>query len=166
MGITYCDRSRICGNVSYNCSKYNRIYRRLPRLCQALRTTKTTDTCYQPVCLVIVILLRCNIFWLSYCLCLSFIQEKASGMAVFWTGWPHSLGSCHFWGVAWPILAFQIMNFSPPLFASLQLDWATITDRLLGPATCLPHKDGTILLSVLPKDATSKLAGLFFHSNR
>ena len=37
---------------------------------------------------------------------------------------------------------------------------ATTTGRLLGPTICLPHKDGGIPLSVLPKD-TSKLAGLF-----
>ena len=30
-----------------------------------------------------------------------------------------------------------------------------------GRATCLPHKGGGILLSALPKDTTSKLAGLF-----
>ena len=34
-------------------------------------------------------------------------------------------------------------------------------DRLLGPTTCLPHEDGGIPLSALPKDTTSKLAGLF-----
>ena len=28
-------------------------------------------------------------------------------------------------------------------------------------ATCLPHKDGGVPLSVLPKDTTSKFAGLF-----
>ena len=38
------------------------------------------------------------------------------------------------------------------LFASLQLDWAIATGRLLGPTTCLPHKDRGILLSILPKD--------------
>ena len=48
------------------------------------------------------------------------------------------------------------------LFAILQLDWAITTGRLLGPITCLPQKDGSIPLSVLPKDTTSKLAGLFF----
>ena len=31
-----------------------------------------------------------------------------------------------------------------------------------GYATCLPHKDGGIPLSALPKDTTSKLAGLFY----
>ena len=31
----------------------------------------------------------------------------------------------------------------------------------LAPATCLPHKDGGIPLSALPKDTTRKLAGLF-----
>ena len=35
-----------------------------------------------------------------------------------------------------------------------------MTGRLLGPTTCLPHKDGDISLIVLPKDTTSKLAGL------
>ena len=47
-------------------------------------------------------------------------------------------------------------------FASFQLDWATTTGRLLGPTTCLPHENGGIPLSTLPKDITSKLAGLFF----
>ena len=31
-----------------------------------------------------------------------------------------------------------------------------------GSAACLPNEDGGIPLSVLPKDTTSKLAGLFF----
>ena len=31
-----------------------------------------------------------------------------------------------------------------------------------GRATCLPHKGGGVPLSALPKDTTSKLAGLFF----
>ena len=47
------------------------------------------------------------------------------------------------------------------LFVSLQLDWATMIVRLLGPTTCLPRADGGILLSALPKDTTGKLAGLF-----
>ena len=38
---------------------------------------------------------------------------------------------------------------------------AITTGRLLGPTTCLPHKDGGIPLSASPKDTTSKLAGLF-----
>ena len=38
---------------------------------------------------------------------------------------------------------------------------ATTTVRLLGHTTCLPHKDKGIPLSVLPKNTTSKLAGLF-----
>ena len=33
--------------------------------------------------------------------------------------------------------------------------------RLLGLATCLPHKGGCIPLRVLPKDTISKLAGLY-----
>ena len=37
------------------------------------------------------------------------------------------------------------------LFASLQLDYITTTDRLLGPTTCVPHLDGGIPLSALPK---------------
>ena len=36
--------------------------------------------------------------------------------------------------------------------------------RQLGPATCLPNEDGRIPLSALPKDTTSKLAGLFSRS--
>ena len=39
--------------------------------------------------------------------------------------------------------------------------FATTTGRLLGPTICLLHKDEGIPLSVLPKDKTSKLAGLF-----
>ena len=50
------------------------------------------------------------------------------------------------------------------LTLSLQVfSWAgaTTTGRLLVPTTCLPHKDGGIPLSALPKHTTSKLAGLF-----
>ena len=57
--------------------------------------------------------------------------------------------------------ASQIMSFSLVQLVSLHLDWATTTGRLLGPATFLPDKDGDISFSVLPKDTTSKLAGLF-----
>ena len=46
-------------------------------------------------------------------------------------------------------------------FASLQLDWGHHDRRLLGPTTCLPHKDGGIPFSVLPEDTTRRLAGLF-----
>ena len=56
--------------------------------------------------------------------------------------------------------ASQVMSFFVALFASFQLDWATTTGRLLGSFTCLPHEDGGILLIVLPKDITSKLADL------
>ena len=59
---------------------------------------------------------------------LSSINEKANCIAIFWTGRPHSLGSCHFRDV-----------------------WAT----------CLLHKGGGVPLSVLPKDTTSEVAGLF-----
>ena len=38
---------------------------------------------------------------------------------------------------------------------------ATTTGGLLGPTIYLPHKDGGILFNVLPKDTTSKFAGLF-----
>ena len=48
-----------------------------------------------------------------------------------------------------------------PRFACLSSDWATTTGRLLGPTICLPHEDGGILPSALPKDTTNKLAGLF-----
>ena len=58
-------------------------------------------------------------------------------------------------------VASQIMSFSSALFAGLQFNWVTTTGRLLGPATCLPHKDGDNSLNVFPKDTTSKLAGLF-----
>ena len=47
------------------------------------------------------------------------------------------------------------------VFASLQLDWATMTAGMLGLATSLQHKDGCIPLSVFHKDTTSKLGGLF-----
>ena len=57
--------------------------------------------------------------------------------------------------------ASQIINFSLALVASLQLDWATSMGRLLGPFTCLTHKDGDIPFGVLAKDTTSNLAGLF-----
>ena len=63
-----------------------------------------------------------------FCAYLSSIHGKANCIAIFLTGSPHSLGSCHFRDV-----------------------WAT----------CLPHKDGGIPLSALPKDTTSELAGLF-----
>ena len=51
----------------------------------------------------------------------------------------------------------RILSFLLARFASLQLDWATTTSRLLDPATCLPHKDEGILLKVPPKDTTTKL---------
>ena len=41
------------------------------------------------------------------------------------------------------------------------LTGATTTLKMLVYITCLPHKDGGIPLNVLPKDTTSKLAGLF-----
>ena len=47
-------------------------------------------------------------------------------------------------------------------FACLSSEWTTTTGKLLGPTICLPHKDGVIPLSALPKDTTSKLASLFF----
>ena len=53
------------------------------------------------------------------------------------------------------------MSFSFALFASFQCDWDTTTSRLLGLATCVPHKDGGIPSSVLLKDKISNLAGLF-----
>ena len=44
---------------------------------------------------------------------------------------------------------------------SLRVYGTTTTGRLLDATTCLPHKDRSIPLSVLPKDLKSKLAGLF-----
>ena len=41
------------------------------------------------------------------------------------------------------------------------LTGTTTTGGLLGPTTCLPHKDRGVPLSALPKDTTSKLASLF-----
>ena len=58
--------------------------------------------------------------------------------------------------------ASQIANFSSALFGGLQLDWASTTCGRLAPSTCLPHKGGGMPLNALPKDTTSKLAGLFF----
>ena len=71
----------------------------------------------------------CDATCICICSYLSSIHEKANCIAILWTGRPHLLGSCHFWGV-----------------------WAI----------CLPHKDGGVPLSALPKDTTSELAGLFF----
>ena len=34
-----------------------------------------------------------------YCPCLASIHEKANCIAIFWTGRPHSLGSCHLRGL-------------------------------------------------------------------
>ena len=56
----------------------------------------------------------------------------------------------------------RCISFSLAFFANLQLNLAITTSRLLGPASCLPHKDGGIPFSVLPKDTTNKLAGLFY----
>ena len=39
---------------------------------------------------------------------------------------------------------------------------ATTTGRLFGPTTCLPHGDGDIPLSILPKDTTTKFSRLLF----
>ena len=44
---------------------------------------------------------------------------------------------------------------------SLSSFWGTTTGRLLTPTTCLPHEDGGIPFSALPKNTTSKLTGLF-----
>ena len=39
--------------------------------------------------------------------------------------------------------------------------WNTITCRLLGPATCLSHKNGGTPISAFPKDTTCKLDDVF-----
>ena len=59
--------------------------------------------------------------------------------------WPKTL---HFWR------SFSDHEILICFFASLQLDWATTTSTL----HALPHRDGGILLSVLPKFPTNKLA--------
>ena len=40
-----------------------------------------------------------NFFFIFYLPYLSSIPEKANYIAIFWTGHPHSLASCHFRGV-------------------------------------------------------------------
>ena len=60
-----------------------------------------------------------------------------------------------------PILFIHSRVRAQARFAGLSSDWATTTGRLLGPTICLPHKDGGIPLSALPKDTTAKLASLF-----
>ena len=52
---------------------------------------------------------------------------------------------------------------SHALFVSLQLDFATMMGRLLGPTTCLPHKEGGIPLGVLPKAQQASLPACFPH---
>ena len=55
---------------------------------------------------------------------------------------------CHWW-VPKSRLTCWVSNFT------IIIRWST------GGATCLPHKGGGVPLSALPKDTTSKLAGLF-----
>ena len=51
------------------------------------------------------------------------------------------------------------MRRAHALFACLLSHWITATGRLLGPTTCLPHKDGGILLNALLMETASKLTG-------
>ena len=62
--------------------------------------------------------------------------------------------------------ASQIRSLSSALFAGIQLDWTTTTDKLLGLATCPSHKHGGIPSSALPKDIINKLASLFSRLTR
>ena len=60
--------------------------------------------------------------------------------------------------------ASQTMNFSFALFVSLQLDWATTTGRLLGPATYLSHKDEGIPFSVFLRGRDKQACWLVLHT--
>ena len=51
------------------------------------------------------------------------------------------------------------------LVANVLLDWPSRTDRLLGPAICLPRKDEGIMLSVLPNHVHNKRACRFIVHN-
>ena len=51
------------------------------------------------------------------------------------------------------------MRSAHALFACLLSHWITATGRLLGPTTCLPHKDGGIPLNALLMETESKLTG-------
>ena len=83
-----------------------------------------------PFCTLFAGLGSTNKFATFFCLFAIFIlhSQESELIAIFWTGRPHSLGSCHFRSI-----------------------WTT----------CLPQKGGGVPLSALPKDTTSKLAGLF-----
>ena len=56
---------------------------------------------------------------------------------------------------------FYLCVWAHARFACLSSYWAITTGKLLGPTTCLPHENGDMPLSALPKDTTSNLAGLF-----
>ena len=60
--------------------------------------------------------------------------------------------------------ASQTMSFSFALFVSLRLDWATTTGRLLGPATCLSHKDEGIPFSVFLRGHDKQACRLVLHT--
>ena len=57
------------------------------------------NRCIFPLSILFLLLFPLFFFSLPY---LSFIHEKSNFIAIFWTGRPHSLGSCHFQGV-WAI---------------------------------------------------------------
>ena len=59
------------------------------------------------------------------------------------------------------LLKCKFLDFTSALFKSFS-NWDIKTTRLLDPTICLPHKDGSILLSALPTDTTSKLPGFFY----
>ena len=88
---------------------------------------------------------------------LSFGRDDRTRLGVAISEVPLELSSLFvdFWS------SFSVYELLISPFFGLQLDRATTRSRLFGPATCLPHKDGGIPLSVLLKNTTSKLAGLF-----
>ena len=49
-------------------------------------------------------------------------------------------------------------------FACLLSDWVTTTGRVLGHATCLPHKDGGMSLNALPKDTSKQACQLVLYT--
>ena len=57
-----------------------------------------------------------------------------------------------------PVISLFFPVWAHARLACLSSDWATTSGRLPDSATCIPHEDGGIPLSALPKDTTSKLS--------
>ena len=83
----------------------------------------------------------------TICQYLSFIHEKANCIAIFWTGGPHSLGSCHFRGVRatclphksggnLPIRDNADNAFSGKLFIDTHPRTCGILENTLGSSNC------------------------------